>query len=69
MLKDHNHDLIHSISEKCDGVWRYKKEYLKNSAGCPSCVKMWQKIMEDDEKHIEMLKEEIGCHIKEDKFD
>lgn len=69
MLKNHNHDIVHSLSEKCDAVWRYQKEYLKNSEGCPFCVNMWKKLMEDDEKHIEMLKEEISRHIKENRFD
>ncbi len=69
MLKNHNHDLIHSLSEKADAVWRYQNENLKNSAGCEFCVSMWKKLMEDDEKHIEMLKEEIKRHIKESRFD
>jgi len=69
MLKNHNHDLVHSLSEKCDAVWRYKNDYLKNSEKCSSCIKMWEKLMEDDEKHIEILKEEISRHIKENRFD
>lgn len=69
MLKNHNHDLVHSLSEKLDAVWRYQKEYLKNAEGCPSCVNLWKNLMKDDEKHIEMLKEEIGRHIKEGRFD
>jgi len=69
MLKNHNHDLIHSLSEKCDAVWRYQKENLKNAGGCSSCISLWKKLMEDDEKHIEILKEEISRHIKENRFD
>jgi hypothetical protein len=69
MLKNHNHDLIHSLSEKLDAVWRYQNHYLKDSEGCKNCVDMWKKFIEDDEKHIEMLKEEISRHIKENRFD
>ena len=69
MLKNHNHDLIHALSEKTDAVWRYQNENLKNAAGCEFCVSMWKKLMEDDEKHIEILKEEIQRHIKENRFD
>lgn len=68
MLKDHNHDLVHSLSEKNDAVWRYP-EYLKNAEGCLHCVNLWKKFMEDDEKHIGMLREEINRHIKENRFD
>jgi uncharacterized protein (DUF427 family) len=69
MLKNYNHDLIHSLSEKLDAVWRYQKEYLKNAEACKDCVALWKKLMADDEKHIEMLKEEISRHIKENRFD
>jgi len=69
MLKNHNHDLTHSLSEKCDAVWRYQKEYIKNSSGCEFCTNMWERIMEDDEKHIGMLKEEIQRHVRENRFD
>lgn len=69
MLKNHNHDLVHSLSEKNDAVWRYEKEYLKNAEGCDFCQNLWQKLTEDDNKHIEMLREEIKRHIKEERFD
>lgn len=68
MLKDYNHDLVHALSEKNDAVWRYKKDYMKNAEECTHCVNMWKKIMEDDEKHIEMLRDEIQNHSKEGRF-
>jgi hypothetical protein len=68
MLKNYNHDLLHSLSEKSDAVWRYKKEFLKNASGCDACAKLWKKLMEDDEKHIGMLKEEIERHVKGNRF-
>lgn len=69
MLKDHNHDLIHSLSEKNDAVWRYDKEYIKNSQGCDDCTDMWQKMKDDDNEHIQMLTGEIKRHMDEDRFD
>jgi GR25 family glycosyltransferase involved in LPS biosynthesis len=68
MLKNHNHDLVHSLSEKLDAVWRYQREYLKNAKGCSSCIKIWKKLMTDDEKHVKILKEEISRHIKRNRF-
>lgn len=68
MLKNHNHDLVHALSEKNDAVWRYGKEYLKNASGCERCVELWKKMTDDDEKHIKMLKEEIERHISENNF-
>lgn len=69
MLKNHNHDLVHALSEKNDAVWRYEKEYLKNAKGCEHCTKMWQKIMADDNKHIGFLMGEMRRHLEEKRFD
>lgn len=69
MLKNHNHDLVHSLSEKNDAAWRYEKEYMKNAQGCEFCVSMWTKFLEDDNEHIRMLTEEIRRHIAENRFD
>lgn len=69
MLKNHNHDLIHALSEKNDAVWRYDKEYLKNAEGCERCVNLWRQLKDDDDRHIEILKEEIKKHIEEERFD
>ncbi len=68
MLKDHNHDLIHSLSEKNDGVWRYK-QYMDTSKGCEHCSTIWKQMEMDDNKHIEMLKSEIKRHFDENRFD
>ena len=69
MLKNHNHDLVHALSEKNDAVWRYEKEYLKNSQGCDHCTKMWEKMRDEDNGHIQMLVEETKRHMDEGRFD
>lgn len=69
MLKNHNHDLVHALSSKNDAVWRYKGEYLKNAKGCAHCTKLWKKLMDDDNKHIEMLTDEVRRHMDEKRFD
>ena len=69
MLKDHNHDLVHALSEKNDAVWRYEKEYAKNAEGCENCTLLWKQMADDDNKHIEMIVAEIRRHINENRFD
>lgn len=69
MLKDHNHDLVHALSEKNDALWRYRNHYLKSAAGCEYCTAMWKKLEEDDTKHVKMLTDEIRRHIAEGRFD
>lgn len=69
MLKDHNHDLIHSLSEKNDALWRYRNHYAKSAAGCAECSALWKALEADDERHVGMLTEEIRRHIQEGRFD
>lgn len=66
-----NHNLIHELSVKLDGVWRYD-QYIKDADqnGCADrCCHLFREIKKEDEKHIAMLREEIFNHVKEDKFD
>lgn len=69
MLKDHNHDLVHALSEKNDALWRYKNHYLKAAAGCNQCLSLWKKLEEDDSQHVKMLTAEIKRHLDEGRFD
>lgn len=69
MLKDHNHDLIHALSEKNDALWRYRNHYLAAASGCESCTKLWKQLEADDEKHVELLTAEIKRHMDEGRFD
>lgn len=65
-----NHNLIHELSVKLDALWRYD-QYIQDAKtnGCPDrCCELFQKIKEDVQKHIEMLKEEIARHVKENNF-
>lgn len=67
-MKNHNHDLIHQLSENADSIWRFD-EYLKNAEGCPTCTAMWQTLKESCQKYEQMLLEEIKRHIAENRFD
>lgn len=69
MLKDHNHDLVHSLSEKNDALWRYSNNYLPTAKGCPTCTNLWKTLQQEDEKHVLMIVEEIKRHMDEGRFD
>lgn len=68
MLKNHNHDLVHQLSETSDSIWRME-EYLKNAEGCDHCKSIWDEMKSDCERHAERLREEIARHVKENRFD
>ncbi|MFH1209874.1 MAG: hypothetical protein V1663_03735 [archaeon] len=44
--------------------------YIKDAEECnhPWCADMWRKIKEDEERHVEMLRQAIVGLSKEDKF-
>ncbi len=67
-MKNHNHDLIHQLSENADSIWRYD-EYIKNAEGCQYCASMWSKLKEMDMEAEKMLIEEIRRHVSENRFD
>lgn len=69
MLKDHNHDLVHALSEKNDALWRYRNHYLKSAEGCSHCTELWKALQADDEKHVALLTQEIKRHMDEGRFD
>ena len=66
-MKDHNHDLIHQLSENADSLWRYD-EYIKNSRGCNYCVALWRKLKKLNGEIEKMLAGEIERHVKEKRF-
>lgn len=68
MLKNHNHDLVHQLSETSDSIWRME-DYLKNAEGCDYCKSIWDEMKKDYEKHVGRLKEEIVRHVNENRFD
>ncbi len=67
-MKNHNHDLVHHLSETVDSIWRYD-EYIKNSQGCEYCTALWNKLKETDQGVEKMLLEEIKRHLSENRFD
>lgn len=70
-MKNINYDLLKMLHSKLDNVWRIEKHYLKDAeeTKCQHCIETWKKILEDEKKHVEMLKNKIEKKIVENKFD
>lgn len=66
-MKNHNHDLIHQLSENADSLWRYY-DYIKNSENCEHCVVLWKKLKKMDMEVEKILLKEIERHYKEKMF-
>ena len=68
-MKDHNHDLVQALHHVNDQNWRIEKYYLPNAKGEEHCSALWKKMLDDGQKHEEMLRTEISRHVKEERFD
>lgn len=61
-MKNHNHDLVHQLSELMDSIWRFD-EYKKNAEGCKECTALWEKMRRDWEEYEKILTVEIKRHV------
>lgn len=60
--KNHDHDLVHELSRRLDGVWRYD-QYLANAEGLTDLEQFWSRIKEQEQANIEQLKKMIAQHV------
>lgn len=68
-MSNYNHDLIQLLSVKLDSLARYDL-YKKDAedGGCKGCITIFDQMKADEEKHIQMLREQIEEHVKEGSF-
>lgn len=65
-MADHDHDLIHELSKRVDGVWRYD-QYIANAEGNAELQDFWRTLKQQDQENVTHLKElvkrelEKGC--------
>jgi hypothetical protein len=64
---DHDHDLVHELSKRLDGVWRYD-QYIANADGQPELQKFWRDVKAQEQASIQQLKELIAQHVRSNCF-
>jgi hypothetical protein len=67
LIKNHDHDLIHELSKRLDGVWRYD-QYIANAEKAPNVKAFWTDLKKQEIKNVERLKELIREHVNKDDF-
>ncbi len=67
-MKNHNHDLIHQLSEVADSLWRFD-EFIKNAQGCEHCVNLWNQLKGVYAGLEKELISEIKRHMDEGRFE
>jgi hypothetical protein len=61
--ENHDHDLVHELSRRLDGVWRYD-QYIANADGMTDLLEFWHAIKQQEQENIASLKRFISQHIK-----
>jgi len=61
-MKNHIHNLMHGAARKADQTFRIEQHYLKDAEGCPKCTQLWSQIIEDEQKHIKLIEDELKAH-------
>lgn len=61
--KNHVHDLIHELSKRLDGVWRYD-QYIANAEDQENLQKFWQSVKAQEQDNICEIKKLISQQIE-----
>lgn len=60
---NHDHDLVHELSRRLDGLWRYD-QYIANAEGQDELQKFWETVKEQERGNIEQLKKLLAQHVQ-----
>jgi hypothetical protein len=64
---DHDHDLLHELSRRLDGLWRYD-QYIANAKDKIELKQFWQDIKTQEEKNIDRLKGLVAEEVRQGCF-
>jgi hypothetical protein len=60
---DHDHDLVHELSRRLDGVWRYD-QYIANADGQSDLQGFWRTVKAQEQVNIQQLKKLLAQHVQ-----
>ncbi len=66
-IADHDHDIIHALSNRLDAVWRYD-QYIANAEGKPELQDFWRELKQQDSETVARLRELVAKEIREECF-
>lgn len=64
---DHDHDVVHELSRRLDGVWRYD-QYIANADGQADLQGFWRNVKTQEQENIQQLKKLLAEHVRGDCF-
>lgn len=66
-IANHDHDLVHELSKRIDGVWRYD-QCIANAEGKQELQDFWRDLKRQDQQNADRLKDLIREEIKQGCF-
>lgn len=61
--KNHDHDLVHELSRRLDGVWRYD-QYIANADGQQELQEFWREVKSQEQNNIKRIKQLLTQQIE-----
>ena len=70
LLEDSTFNVITQIEKKADFLYSSVEKYVRDAEKDkkPELVKLWSTIKEDEQKHLQMLRDELVKAVKENKL-
>jgi hypothetical protein len=70
LLEDSTYDIINQLEKKADFLHSAVEKYVRDAEkdGKPELIGLWNKIKEDEQRHLKVLREELIKEVKEAKF-
>jgi rubrerythrin len=70
LLEDSTFNIISQLEKKADFLYSSVEKYMRDAEkdSKPELVKMWNKIKEDEQNHLKMLREELVKEAKENRL-
>ena len=60
---NHDHDLVHELSKRLDGLWRFD-QCIANAEGKPELQNFWRDLKRQDKQNVDRLKQMIRKEIE-----
>jgi hypothetical protein len=64
---DHDHDLVHDLSNRLDALWRYD-QYIANAEGKPQLQDLWRDLKRQELDNIKRVKQMIAEEVRQNCF-
>ena len=65
--ENHDHDLIHELSRRLDGLWRYD-QYISNAEGQKELQEFWKQVKSQEQSNIKQIKQLLTQQIENNCF-